>query len=230
MEKLLISYPRLMSDISIPIPLEISEKKSLNMRGHGNPVSITETEANYIVRHILEKKYKYGYEVATGFGISLLAAGLGLKHNQGRLLSIDSYIEEKYGGCNSYRNINDTVLDSDGYRMAKYIIDKYDLINTVKLAIGRSPDNVCELLDKYMDGNKLDYVFIDAEHYDDSVISDTKVIIPHLNKSTTLFFHDIHCFTDKFTDFLINNFGKTYEVVVPLGPNGYNLAKLEIEY
>lgn len=230
MEELLISYRQLIADTSLPISLDMSEKKSLNMCGHNTPISITEIEANYINKHILDNKCKFGYEIATGFGISAMAAGLGLQQNQGRLLSVDSYIEEKSGNCNNYRNIQDKYFDSDGYTLAKYLINKYNLKDTIQLSVGHSPTNIPELLDEYLVNNKLDYVFIDSEHFDDSVIADTKVIIPYLNKSFTIFFHDIHCFTDKFTDFLIKNFGKTYEIVVPLGPNGYNLAKLEIEH
>ncbi len=59
------------------------------------PVSLSETEFNYLSQFIVEHNLTAGFDLATAFGISALAIGLGLKKTGGRLLSMDSYREEE---------------------------------------------------------------------------------------------------------------------------------------
>lgn len=230
MEKLLNLYRQIIDDKSCP--LEISEagnsdKLSLCIKNHPNPVSITETEFKYLYDYIIKHNYKNGYELATAFGISALAAGLALKQNGGRLISIDSYIEEKYNDAGGYHDKKDIVTNSDGYKTATYLINKFNCNDTVTLKIGRSPDNIEEILSGYLTDDKLDYVFIDAEHRDQAIIQDLTVLLPHISPNATIFAHDIHCFTDKFHEFILATFNKKFETVIDM-TLGYNLSKIDL--
>jgi hypothetical protein len=81
------------------------EPFALSMTNHQDPVSIKLSEFNYITDTIVQGNCKRGYEIATGFGISSLAAGFGLKQNGGKIVTIDSYVEEKYKRAGFYKEV-----------------------------------------------------------------------------------------------------------------------------
>ncbi len=223
-------YNNLLIDTDCPQPIDWMDcnfKINLIMKKHGNPGSISKKEFEYLENYITRHNYKRGYELATAFGISALAAGLGFKQTNGRLISVDAYIEEHYGCATKYQDKCEIYTNADGYKVANYLAKKFNIENHVSFHYGWSPRDIPEILSRELNGDKLDYVFIDAQHYDDCVIADIDVVIPYLATNFTLFFHDVHCFTSKFTDFLLGKFNKTYEIVVHRD-QGYNLSKLEI--
>ena len=214
------------------IPL-CSAGKGLRMVKHNNPVSIAEPEFRYIHDFIVEHKLKTGYEVATAFGISMLAAGLAFKETGGRLVTMDAYIEEQYNDCCAYRSKTDykLYLEADGYKSARYLIEHYELRGVVELSVGYSPQNT-ENAVKTVFGSegKIDYAFVDALHYEDAVIADINAIKPFLSDKFVLFLHDVHCFsTGAVEQHLKQLFGKSWTVVPGCEHpgDGYNLAILD---
>ncbi len=156
----------------------------LALLGGGVPWSITEEEFNYITKFIIENKLKNGYELATGFGISALAAGLGFKEIGGRLISIDSYIEGQLDTLN-YKQGLDTYPESECYHVACYLMEKYGLDNVV-LGVGWSPQDIPTILEKEV----LDYAFIDGTHTANQVKKDIKVLEKFMGDGY-MFFHDV---------------------------------------
>lgn len=203
---------------------------ALRMKKHLQPWSIKNTEFDFLYNTIIENNLKCGYEVATAFGISSLAAGLAFKQTGGKLVTMDAYIEEKYNDCSAYTNIEHYKPKNkpDGLIVTEYLIKKYNLEGVVFPEIGWSPSDTDLVLSKNFDltKNKLDYIFIDAGHWDDAAIKDINSVIPYLSNDCHIFFHDIHCFTDKFFNHIKNTLGAKCEVVVAL-PLGFNLAKIK---
>ncbi len=207
----------------------IERGKSLIMHNHDCPVSISETEFNYINHFIKTHNLKKGYEVATAFGISMLAAGLAMKETGGQIVTMDAYIEEQFNKCYEYDNIKHVYKNSDGFNTAKLLLNKFDLTNHVAAVVGFSPTDTKRALSIKFDLtiDKLDYVFIDALHTEEAVIQDIESILPYLDEKFALFLHDVHCFTSgKVHDFVNEKFGKSWEVVKNCEHpgNGYNLS------
>lgn len=222
-------YVDIVNDVDNPVGIVFNHSQSLNMRNHYNPWSIKYPEFKYLYDTIKNNNLKAGYEVATAFGISALAAALAMKDTGGKLVTMDAYIEEKYNDAGSYTNADKEVYyeNNDGYKNVNYLIKKFQLEGTLLPEIGWSPNDTEKVLSKHFDlqKEKLDYIFIDAGHWDDAVIKDIDSVVPFLAERCYIFFHDVHCFTDKFKDHLISRFGKSFEIVVPL-PIGFNLAIL----
>ena len=222
----------------------------LSMKEHPQPVSITEREFNFITDFIIKHNLKKGYEVATAFGVSSLAAGLGFKETGGQLVTMDSYVEEVYNDCDAYRhNPIDNHLNHffmghklhktpDGFALCDNIFKIFGLEKIIQSCIGMSPVDIkgCLALGTIFDRHNtckdlsnagLDYAFIDAEHNDLALLTDISAITPFLDYHRyAIFIHDKHCFgpqLDKLTKRIFNN---KFEVVFPDGAleNHYNLA------
>ena len=71
------------------------DHRGLRMAHRAIPVSLSETEFNYLHDFIVDHRLQCGFDLATAFGISALAMGTALKKTGGRLLSMDSYHEEQ---------------------------------------------------------------------------------------------------------------------------------------
>lgn len=199
----------------------------LAMKNHYHPISVTEAEFNYITKTIIDNNLKNGYEVATAFGISALAAGLGFKKTNGMLVSMDAYIEEKHNHCGAYVNLQGTYENADGYRLANFLSEKYEV--PVNFEVGWSPKDTKDILSKTydLDKEKLDYVFIDAGHWESAIINDISSVLDYINKEKyIIFFHDTHCFTDNVNSFCKEKLGKTPTIVFGnnAGVKHYNLS------
>lgn len=200
---------------------------SLRMKKHQFPWSIKDAEFDFIYSTIVENDLKCGYEVATAFGISSLAAGLAFKKTGGKLVTMDAYIEE-HTGFTKYEMGGYTPENKpDGLQVTEYLIEKYGLQNIVNPEIGWSPQDTHTVLSKHFDLNieKLDYIFVDAAHWDEAAINDIDSVVPFLKERCHIFFHDIHCFGPKFFDHVRSVLGGRFEVVVP-APLGFNLSKV----
>lgn len=224
-------YKILVNDIENPVGLEFNEEQSIKMKNHFHPWSIKVDEFLFLYNTIKQNNLKNGYEVATAFGVSALAAGLAMKETGGKLVTMDAYIEEKYNHAHGYRQSDDEVYyeNNDGYKNVKYFIKKFNLEKNLIPEIGWSPNNTYQVLSKNfdLDKEKLDYVFIDAGHWDEAVMKDVESVIPFLSKNCYIFLHDVHAFSKKVDNFLISKLGKTYKIVVPI-PTGFNLALLKL--
>ena len=206
--------------------------KGLRMAKHENPASIAEPEFKFIKEFVEKNKLKRGYEVATAFGISMLAAAVSFKKNGGKLVTMDAYIEEQYNDCAAYDNVKKvTYEDSDGYKTAQFLIKTYGLENTVTPVVGFSPNDTKSALEITFDltKEKLDYAFIDALHTEEAVIRDIEAVLPYLDKRYVLFLHDVHCFpSGRVQRYLLDKFGTSWSIVPGCEHpgNGYNLAMI----
>jgi hypothetical protein len=209
-----------------PVEYELwSDGISLKMKNHRWPMSLMEPEFNFIKDLIIRYDLKRGYEVATGFGVSSVAAGLGFKKTGGFLITMDSYVEENSENFFIYRNsLPKTFHDTDGYKSLNFLLEKFDLKNHVIPTVGWSPDDVDKVLSPYKTF-KFDYAFIDGGHFPEQIIKDVEAIIPFLDEKFVIVFHDTFddYFTPEVMNYLKDKFGKLPEIKVP-APNGCNTS------
>jgi predicted O-methyltransferase YrrM len=172
---------------------------SLRMKGVHQPWSLKEVEFHIMQETVKINGLLRGYEVATAFGISTLGIGLGFKETGGRLVTMDAYIEENSVDGAAYRHEFDKKFyDSKGYRSVTNLIKCYGLQETVYPTVGWSPiDTVSCLSGTFnLDKEKLDFVFIDAGHWDEALLKDVQSVLPFLNQDKyVIFIHDTHGFS-----------------------------------
>lgn len=210
------------------------ENGSLRMDNHPMPLSIKQDECDYLTNFIAANNLQRGYEVATAFGVSTVACGLGFKQTGGRMVTMDAYIEERFDSCTDYRQQKGTYEDADGFKSVRFLLGEFDLEDVVTPTVGWSPDDTEGRLSQVFDlsQEKLDFVFIDALHYDEAVIADVKSILPFLADKHAIFFHDVHCFGIPVQEFLMSTLGGTYSIIPQCryfagnDRGGYNLALL----
>lgn len=224
----MINYKELVN-ITKNTPYElVNEGKGIHMKKHSNPASIAQSEFNFINKFIIDNDLKKGYEVATAFGISMLAAGLGFKETNGRLVTMDAYIEEQFDSCCAYdESHKETYQNADGFKTASFLIEEFDLKNIVTPTVGFSPRDTSKVIESVFGLEKLDYVFIDALHTEEAVLQDIEVILPFLADKFVLFLHDVHCFTSgKVQNYVKEKFGIYWTVAKDCEHpgNGYNLS------
>lgn len=160
---------------------------ALRMRNHPFPHSITADEFDFIHDYIVAANRRSGFEVATGFGVSACAIGLGMQATQGRLVSMDAYIEERFAKNNLYPSmIREVYEDSDGIEIARALTTLCGISDVVDLVVGFSPDDVARVLH----GRTLDFAFIDARHDEDALSDDVGAVFPFLRAPYTLMLHD----------------------------------------
>jgi predicted O-methyltransferase YrrM len=218
-----------------PMPIQYDnnspniENWYMGMKGYDFPRSIYVHEFDYLKNLVIDYNLKSGYEVATAFGLSALALGLGFKETGGKLVTMDAYIEESQIEIEDYiiryRNEgSNTVTDAMGYKSANYLMEYFRLKDVVKVEIGYSPIDVGRILGKNID-KKLDFAFIDAGHFPEQVIKDLQAIIPFLGDEYVIALHD--CFpymiTPEVEEFIRKSFGKDIALAVTW-PYGYNLG------
>lgn len=202
--------------------------KGMHMKKHLNPASIALPEFMFIKNFIIDNNLKKGYEVATAFGISMLAAGLGFKETGGKLVTMDAYIEEQFNSCCSYdESHKETYQNADGFKSATFLINSFGLNNVVTPTVGFSPIDTAKVIKSVFGSEKLDYVFIDALHTEEAVLQDIEAVIPFLDDKFVLFLHDVHCFeSGKVQEYIQEKFGMPWVVAEDCGHpgNGYNLS------
>lgn len=206
---------------------------SLSMAGAIGPKSIKIAEFEYISNLIGTRGLKRGFEIATDFGVSALAAGLGFKKTGGRIVTMDSYVEEKIRSDSAYRTMDKTLYpEAEGLRSTQFLISQFSLEGVVIPKVGWSPDDVEKvLLEEFPDlhRNGLDFVFIDGGHFTESVMRDMRVVSPFVRRGSCVLLHDVAegVFGAGFPKKVMGVFGKEYTVVVPY-PIGFNLALIEL--
>ena len=135
----LISEINSFSDIKICFG-GVIEHNGITFVGKGLPISINEHEFNYMHDFIIKHKLVCGYELATGTGISALSSAIALKKNNGILISMDNYIEDKIQQQQIKYNTTDEPTSSESYKFVEEILNHYSLDN-VNLIIGNSPND-----------------------------------------------------------------------------------------
>lgn len=209
-----------LNDLLKQYPCYYDERdNSIYFRHSDYPVSITNTEFEFISKLVKLYDLKNGFEIATGTGASAIAFASSSK---GKILSLDSYIEEYHKACDTYKDDKNVIQNSQSYNILDTIIKELKL--NIELKIGRSPEDV----PKVADGQKFDYIFIDAEHTDEALERDLDAIKPFLNDKYFLLIHDFHCFGNNILTKIKNEFGEGY---IPDGcswpGNGYNLFVID---
>lgn len=208
---------------------------SLKMKNQWHPFSIKLAEFEYIKDFIIRHNLKIGYEVATAFGISALAAALGFKETGGKLVTMDAYIEEKYGECGAYAHKGKEVYDisSKGWKSVNNLIAHFGIEKNLIPTIGWSPDDTKKVLyeNLNLDKDKIQYAFIDGLHTEPQVILDTKSIKDYIDRDRfAIFYHDQ--FLDKnayprLYQYLIEEFGIEPRLIPECAmPHGYDLGIL----
>lgn len=193
------TFQELISDINSFSDIKICfggviEHNEITFVGKGLPISINEHEFNYMHDFIIKHKLICGYELATGTGISALSSAIALKKNNGILITMDNYIEDKIQEQQIKFNNDDIFINSDSYNFVNKIIEFYSL-NNVKLVIGNSPKDSMKIFDE--NNYKFDYVFLDCPKCDDDFERDITSIKNNLSDKFAIFVHDTHTFTEK---------------------------------
>lgn len=217
-----------------PIKYDLSKFGHIKMKNHDVPLSILESEFNYIRNLIIDNNLQRGFEVATAFGISALAASLGFKETGGMLVSMDAYIEEMYDDAGAY--IDEFGKDCikpgeypDGLASALFLLRHFDIRNHLALAIGWSPTDTGARIKTIFENKKLDYVFIDAGHFTHWIKQDVDAIFPFLGDGAHVLFHDVYpdSFTPELISYIENLLGGTLEIIIEY-PHGENLGKVVV--
>lgn len=213
------------------IRYEDSGRGHLKMIDHYNPLSIMEAEFHFITETIIKYDLKRGFEVATAFGISALAAALGFKQTGGKLVTMDAYVEEKLNDAGAYKDYIDPVyiVGSHGYQSAENLREIFDVVSNLTLTIGWSPDDTGKTIESIFGDQKLDYALIDAGHFTDWIKKDVDAIKPYLDDKFVVFFHDVYpeSFTDELINHIESSLGGKLEVVINY-PYGENLGMVKV--
>lgn len=197
----------------------------IKMVKHHFPFSIREKEFDFLRDLIIRYNLKNGFELGTGMGVSTAAIGLGFKYTGGKLVTIDSYIEEHLESYGAYEHIPaKLVFENDGYKSAQFLINHFKLQNHVFPEIGWSPNDITRLITKHLK-SKIDFIFYDGGHFDHQLVKDIEVIQPLLAENFVIAFHDFH--PNFFTDVVMNTiekvFKKPLKIAVPR-PDGEDLS------
>ena len=206
-------------------PGEYGLCRNLKMTNHDFPYSIRPTEFNFLKNLIIDYDLKNGYEIATAFGISTTALGLGFKETGGKLVSMDAYVEEGINCFWRYRNNNPTLYhDMDGYKSAKYLIEHFNLKDNVFLEIGWSPNDTEKCIRKHIT-EPLDFVFIDGGHFPEQLIKDLESVRPLLAPEYIIALHDNFpdMMTHEVNHYIEQTFGILPTIIIP-EPLGNNMS------
>ena len=203
---------------------------ALSMAGNKLPISIKLFEFNFIKDLIVENNLQYGYEIATGTGLSAVAAGLGFKETGGKIVTMDAFVEEYFKDMLSYMDSEMLVEDSKGFKSVNQLIKFYELEDIVYPKIGWSPTNTEENIRdifKNINNHKLDYIFIDSCHHEKALKRDFESIQKFVKSGTYVLFHDTHVFPSAVKKIAEDHSSMPFKVVVPM-PEGYNLGMIII--
>jgi len=222
------NFEKIITFVDGPVQYEMTWSSNIKMKQHPYPYSIKKEEFDFLTNVITENNLKNGYECATAFGVSSCAIGLGFKNTGGKCVTMDAYIEEKCGNPGAYKDFEGQVYEkSDGFKSVKYLIEKFELQNHLFPEIGWSPDNTESAIKKHLN-EPLDFVFIDAGHFEEQMIKDIDSFFPFLGERYIIMFHDVYSwsFTDKVHQHVKQLTGKDVEIVVP-HPKGENLGMIK---
>ena len=154
-----------------------------------------------------------------------------LASHSGRQVATSSpwtlYVEEDCETPDAYRHAEASrKSEALGYRSASWILQHFGLTDIVSLNVGWSPDDIPAILDRHPGGaGPLDFVFIDAGHWDEALVKDLAVIRDRLADRYVVLIHDVHCFSQSSFQFVQQQFGRGWSVIDRCRhPLGWNLS------
>ena len=176
------------------------------------PISINESEFNFMHDIIVKHNLRSGFELSTGTGVSTIAIGSGFKKTGGNLISMDSYFEEIHTisdhievGHYSKEQKEDIEKKAYGIKVVKAASKALELENSVSLRVGWSPtDSVMDLAAR---GTPVDFVFFDCPKSDEDFKRDFEAILPFLAHKYVIFLHDSQCFSQATNDLIRGHVG-----------------------
>ena len=198
----------------------------LSMSNHSFPISIRQNEFEFLKKLIVEYNLKNGFELATAFGVSTVALGLGFKQTGGKLITMDAYIEEHLD-THLYDDANyQKYQDTDGWKSVNYLIEHFRLKDVVTPDIGWSPEDTGTVIARNTT-KKIDFVFLDAGHFPEQVKKDLNVIKSFLDEKYMIVLHDYYpsVYPPYIVNWVIETFGVEPKIVLP-SPIGDNMAIL----
>jgi predicted O-methyltransferase YrrM len=219
------NFEKIVSLTDGPVQYEMTSTGNIKMVQHPYPYSIKQEEFEFLTKLIADNNLKNGYECATAFGVSSLAIGLGFKQTGGKCVTMDAYIEEKCMNPGKYKDFEREVYEkADGFKSVNYLIEQFDLKDTLYPEIGWSPDDTETAVKKHIT-EPLDFIFIDAGHFPEQMIKDIDAFLPLLGEKYILAFHDVYpwSYSEAVHEHLFNKIGKRVEIKVP-HPQGENLG------
>lgn len=162
------------------------------------PFSISENEFNYIRNFIAQHGLKSGFDLATGTCIGTIACAEGMKYTEGKLLTMDSYIEEKTQNQFEGSGFTPVYINEAGERNKK-IIKSLGLGDTVEFKVGWFPDDCIN--GKWIENSLglLDFALIDClKNYKDFTYGMGKINHFFRKDKFAIFVHDTHTWKDEF--------------------------------
>jgi predicted O-methyltransferase YrrM len=185
--------------------------RGLKMSNKLSPVSVTEFEYGLLYSLVLHNNTKFAFEIATGFGVSACAIGQALSKTEGKLITMDAYVEEALDEYTHKTKFVRNESSSQGYAIAKKMCNVIGISAFVNIEIGWSPDDVSSIMNKNFGQNKLDFVFIDGGHEHKQIIADLNVIFPYVGDDCVLAFHDYRWFSDEILQLIKSNGFTTFK-------------------
>lgn len=176
-------YKEILSLTNGPVEYEFHPIANLiKPRNKNFPWSIKQFEFDLLRSLISSHDLKKGLEIGTGLGISTIALGLGFKDTGGKVITIDSHIEEAHDSYVSYRRSPPSILsDSKNFQSSKFLVDHFQLNDTVSIELGWSPRDTASILRNHLaEGEKLDFVFLDGGEFPEQVVKDVESFLPFL--------------------------------------------------
>lgn len=161
------------------------------------PWSCTMQEGLIMERILRAIRAKNAFEIATAFGFSSLFLGRAVQANNGRLISMDCYIEETVGSCvyspeELARHVEQVRTEvaaghlPEGMEVARRNLQLARLENVIDFVVGASPHDV----PAHIGSCRLDAALIDGGHFGDQPTQDLEAILPFLEPTCAVFFHD----------------------------------------
>jgi len=201
-----------------------SRPNAIRMAEKKYPVSITSVEFDALHTLVASTKRQVAYEIATGFGVSACAIGLGLRQTNGKLLTIDAYIEESYDSDTNYLGKERTVADNPiGLAHANELFAALNITNVIAKK-GWSPDDVPALITDIFGNLGIDFIFIDGGHTYEQVMNDLNATKPFRTSDCIVALHDSHIFNQDQLKSLEQELDCKFGRVLPHNdPNGFNL-------
>ncbi len=201
---------------------EIIENYCLRMANHNFPHSVRYDEFEFLKNLIVKYNLKSGFELATAFGISTVALGVGFKQTGGKLVTMDAYVEERQEIYTQTYADTSTNFDSDGFKSVNYLIEHFRLKDVVNPQIGWSPIDVKKVVGSHS-RKTFDFLFLDGGHSPEQVIRDLYAIRPFLEKEYIIVLHDYYenVYTEEVNSVVDKLFGiqPIIELSIPFGNN-----------
>ena len=185
----------------------------IKLKAKSAPISINESEFNYMNSIIVNHNLQNGFELSTGIGISTLGIATAFEKTGGHLITIDSYYEELTQiptnipvGNYTKIDIETIKLVSLSYQFVDFIITNLKLKPIVDMLIGWSPTDSIKAIEKR--GIPLDFVFLDCPKNDEEFERDITSLKPFIGEKYVIFVHDTQCYTKKSFDLANKLFNK----------------------